>query len=161
LFLYTKDGSRYIKNIHSEKKALGDILLKRLNESKHKLNENGDFPEDHRKDLMDCYVESLAKKEYTVNEFVEDFETYLIAGYDATSSGMSSIIFYLKKYPEVEKKVIEEIHSIFDKGTNPKDLLNNDPLEKMKGLDYMNMVIKEGLRLNNISENTGIYSSKK
>lgn len=70
----------------------------------------------------------------------EEVDTFMFEGHDTTTSGISFCLFNIAKYPEIQQKVLDEItEKIGDQGE-----LNLQALSK---LHYLDLVIKESLRL--------------
>lgn len=63
-------------------------------------------------------------------------------GHDTTTSGITFCLYNIAKHPEVQEKCIEEIVSVF--GTDGKQPIT---LSQLNQLAYLDMVIKESLRL--------------
>ena len=68
-----------------------------------------------------------------------------LAGHMPTSSALSSTLWELSGHPEVQKKLQDEIDAVFDEET----VVGNGypPLRKLNKLEYLDAVVKEGLRL--------------
>lgn len=66
----------------------------------------------------------------------------MLQGHDTTASCITMCLYNIAKYPEVQKKCVEEIRNIFgdDKQSQPT-------LKQLNDLQYLTMVIKETLRL--------------
>lgn len=63
-------------------------------------------------------------------------------GHDTTTSGITFCLYNIAKHPEVQEKCINEIVSVF--GTDGKQPIS---LSQLNQLAYLDMVIKESLRL--------------
>ncbi len=71
----------------------------------------------------------------------EEVDTFMFAGHYTTSNAISFVLYNIAKYPDVQRKVYEEIISQLstsDHSVSLKDLNN---------LHYLDLVIKESLRL--------------
>ncbi|OQR90715.1 hypothetical protein THRCLA_09224 [Thraustotheca clavata] len=88
------------------------------------------------RDILDLMLENESGVKMTPDEARTHVLTFLIAGHETTSSVLSSICYVLAIYPEVEKKVIDEL-------TNIKDI----NWENLSELKYLNAVIYETIRL--------------
>jgi len=64
---------------------------------------------------------------------------FLIAGRDTTAQGMSWCFFEIMQHPEVERQIVEEIHSV----CGAEELT----YEQLNKLEYLQAVISESLRL--------------
>lgn len=65
----------------------------------------------------------------------------MFEGHDTTTSGIAFCLYNIAKYPEVQKKVLEEIQNEIGP---EEEVLNLNCLNK---LHYLELVIKESLRL--------------
>ena len=63
-------------------------------------------------------------------------------GHDTTTSGLAFGLYNIAKYPEVQKKVIEEIRAVI--GDDPNEMVS---MKQLNDLNYLELVIKESLRL--------------
>ncbi|XP_055605540.1 cytochrome P450 4d1-like [Uranotaenia lowii] len=81
-------------------------------------------------------------KPLTDLEVREEVDTFMFEGHDTTTSAVSFTFYNLAKYPEVQQKCYEEIVSVFSDDPNK-------PIElsQLNDLTYLEMVIKETLRL--------------
>jgi cytochrome P450 family 4 len=89
-------------------------------------------------DILLC--SSIEGKPLTNEDIREEVDTFMFAGHDTTTSGISFVFYCLAKNLEAQEKVYEEIKDVFgddDHVTSAK--LNN--------LHYLDLVIKESLRL--------------
>lgn len=78
------------------------------------------------------------------------------AGHETTSHALSSLFYYIKKFPETEEKILNEI-----KAKLPELLEGDLSLEKLKtvltndriiDLEYLSMAIKEAMRIDSTVE---------
>ena len=99
---------------------------------------------DSSKDRDSVYYALYNSGKFTKEECVLDTLLMLFAGFDTSSRGLSSTICMLKKNPEKLDKLIEELekHEI----TNITSLPQDQYKWKYDECDYLNYVIKEGLR---------------
>ena len=73
-------------------------------------------------------------------EIREETDTFLFAGHDTTSSGISWTLYCLAKYPEHQDKVREEVREVLME----REWLEYEDLKKLK---YTTWCIKEAMRL--------------
>lgn len=68
-------------------------------------------------------------------------ETIVIAGNETTALSLSYIILLLAMHPDVQDKVYDELHEVFDA---QDEIMTYEHIQR---LTYFDRVIKEGLRL--------------
>lgn len=92
--------------------------------------------------LLDLLLESTIEGESLSDmDIREEVDTFMFAGHDTTSNAISFVLYNVAKYPHVQQKVYDEIVNAlgcFDDQVSLKDLNN---------LHYLDLVIKESLRL--------------
>lgn len=71
--------------------------------------------------------------------------TFMIAGRDATSSGLSWFIWLVVTHPEIEKKIREELKALIPRGEGEKHRLFN--ADELKNVIYLHATLCESLRL--------------
>jgi len=85
--------------------------------------------------------------EYGIEEHLalDDIISLLLAGHDTTSHAIVSAVYFLKKYPEISKKLKT---SLKDSGfSKDSDFENEGTKEILNNLDYLSFVAKETLRI--------------
>lgn len=80
-------------------------------------------------------------RELSDDELVVLCSEFLNAGTDTTSTALQWIMANVVKYPEVQKKVMEEIESVV--GVKSGEMIKEEDLQKMP---YVKAVVMEGLR---------------
>ncbi|XP_005184045.1 probable cytochrome P450 4d14 isoform X2 [Musca domestica] len=93
--------------------------------------------------FLDVLLQStVGGKPLTNMDIREEVDTFMFEGHDTTTSGICFTLYLLSRHPEVQQKVLEEIHSVIgedkEKPVSMKDL---------QDLKYLDCVIKESLRL--------------
>nr|AGT51299.1 cytochrome P450 [Aedes albopictus] len=73
----------------------------------------------------------------------EEVDTFMFEGHDTTTSGISFTLWHLAKYQDVQQKLYEEIDRVLGKDKANADLTNL----QIQELEYLDMVVKESLRL--------------
>lgn len=89
------------------------------------------------------YLDQLYKMrdKMTYEEMREDISTFIIGGFDTSGKVIPGALLLLAMNPEVQEKLVAELKTIF---TSEKDEVDEEKLTKMK---YLDLVIKESLRL--------------
>ncbi|CAO3680930.1 unnamed protein product [Rhizopus stolonifer] len=101
---------------------------------------------DSQKDVLTLMLESEQKGESmkTDEELRHNIAILFVAGHDTTANTLSFCLYNLAKNKDIQQKLREEVISVL--GDNPHS--ETPTLEELKKMKYMNMVIKENLRLN-------------
>lgn len=129
-----------------------DVIIERRNELQRSINESTYKPmisEDEnvgRKEqmaLLDILLRSkINNKPLTNDEIHEEVDTFLFEGDDTTTSCVSHSLHMIARYPEVQRKLFEEIVTVMG-----KDKDATITIQQVSDLRYMNYVVKEVLRL--------------
>ena len=130
------------KQLEYQENFFNNFLLKYIQEKyeefKVKIKENPAFPEKY---LIDSMFKLILKEEeqFYLTEVCSNINVLFIAGSDTTGHLLAHLTYVLWKNPKVYKKLMEELEK------------NSTAVEKMdyeiiKNLEYLNAVIKEGLR---------------
>ena len=91
------------------------------------------------KAFMDMLLDLYEKGEIDIEGIREEVDTFMFEGHDTTAAGLSWTLYMLGLYPEIQRKLHEEIDQVaYEDG---------DLVEKIRGIKYLEYVIKEGLRL--------------
>lgn len=94
-----------------------------------------------KKALLDVLLQATIDGQPLTNmDIREEVDTFMFEGHDTTTSGIAFALYNIAKYPEVQKKVLEEIESEI----GDDDTLT---LQNLNKLHYLELVIKESLRL--------------
>ena len=119
--------------------ARRDELLKKETYPK----ENVDTESTRRLALLDVLLQStIDDKPLSNREIREEVDTFMFAGQDTTSSGMSFCLYNLAKYPEVQQKVYTEVKNVIG-----CDVDKPVTVQHLKDLNYLELVFKETLRM--------------
>ncbi|XP_017787229.1 PREDICTED: probable cytochrome P450 4d14 isoform X2 [Nicrophorus vespilloides] len=151
--IYRNEWAYKFTNIYkTEMKALETITSfslgiiekrRKFLESRHSVDENecDEFGKRRKMTFMDILLKSTINgKPLTNEEIRQEVDTFLFEGHDTTSAAISFTCYNLSKNPEVQKLAYEEICHVLptDRAVTIEDLQN---------LKYLEMVIKESLRL--------------
>lgn len=92
--------------------------------------------------LIDMLLDLEERNLLKLNDIREEVDTFLFEGHDTVSSGLSFTILCLAENPQIQETVLQEIISV-----TGIDKISNFTLEQLQNLKYLEMVIKESLRI--------------
>ncbi|KAJ3702886.1 hypothetical protein LUZ61_006591 [Rhynchospora tenuis] len=96
-----------------------------------------------KQDLLSRFV---ASSDNYSEKFLRDIViSFLLAGRETTSSALSWFFWILSSRPDVEAKILEEIHSI--RAKNKGSETNGYDFEDLKEMNYLHAAISESMRL--------------
>ncbi|KAF2893674.1 hypothetical protein ILUMI_12500 [Ignelater luminosus] len=148
-FLY-----QFTKDYYKENKALqvlhgytNSVIVKRREELNSGNSENTMTVDDagikKRLAFLDLLLQCTVDGKPLPDEIIrEEVDTFMFEGHDTTTSGISFTLYCLSRNPEVQKKVVEELNSIFE-----DDKSRCATYKDLQGMKYLEMVIKESMRL--------------
>lgn len=114
-------------------------LLKNDTESLENLDED-DVGLKKKMCLLDVLLKStIDGKPLSNSDIQEEVDTFTFAGHDTTTTAISFTLFAISKYPEVQRKLNEEIQEVIGDGEVTFQIINE--------LKYLDLVVKESLRL--------------
>ncbi|XP_044733637.1 cytochrome P450 4C1-like [Chrysoperla carnea] len=157
IFKFTKlarEQEENVKYLHSItntviQRKIEDYKQRKQNELNNNKIEVPDYSDNDtssgyskRKAFLDYLIE-LAEDGHKFSEtsLREEVDTMMIAGNDTTASVNSFVLMMLGIHQDIQEKVYEEIYNIF--GDSDRPCTNED----VKQMPYLEMVIKETLRL--------------
>ncbi|XP_052565926.1 cytochrome P450 4d1 [Culex pipiens pallens] len=110
----------------------------------HNQNDVNDVGQRKKVAFLDMLLQATTTdgKPLTDLEIREEVDTFMFEGHDTTTSAMSFLLGVLAKHPEVQKKAYDEVRNVF--GDDPSKPAT---LAMLNELNYLDMVIKETLRL--------------
>uniref|UniRef100_A0A1I8P7U7 Cytochrome P450 n=1 Tax=Stomoxys calcitrans TaxID=35570 RepID=A0A1I8P7U7_STOCA len=79
---------------------------------------------------------------FSTQELYEEVSTFIFEGHDTTSSAISFAVFLLSRHLGIQKKVYEEQQRIMG-----DDLKRSATFQEISEMKYLDMVVKEALRL--------------
>ncbi|KAI8143755.1 cytochrome P450 [Fennellomyces sp. T-0311] len=126
-------------------------LIKLLNDLADKkraaLAEKSDLDDipQSEKDLLTLMLEAQMRGEgsWTKEELLHNMALFFLAGHDTTSNSLAFCLYLLAQHREIQTKAREEIISVL--GGEPVDVFPT--LDACKNFPYLDMIIKESLRL--------------
>nr|ATW72313.1 cytochrome p450 CYP4V38 [Brachionus calyciflorus] len=137
IYLRTQKGKEYKKCL----KALHDFTKKVILERDADLDDT-ELMSKKRIAFLDLLLK--AKREdpsISFEDIREEVDTFMFEGHDTTAAAASWACQLIGSHPEVQKKLHEEIDSVLGQTNRP---LTNEDLKELK---YLDLVIKETLRL--------------
>lgn len=144
------DALSYGKIFRKSVKTLHDFTLNVIKERKKDLIDRFGS---NLKDLDYEQISSNGKKRLAFLDLLlctgglqeddirEEVDTFMFEGHDTTAAAMTWVCYLLCKNPEVQKKVHQELDTIL--GESSRSITQDD----LRGLKYLECVIKESLRL--------------
>ncbi|GBB89435.1 hypothetical protein RclHR1_16100002 [Rhizophagus clarus] len=116
-----------------------DIIETRKDEMKNKINNKFS----NRDDLLSKILEYAEQERiYTdTKQLRDELVNNFVAGHDTTSLALTTSLYYLARYPEMQERARSEVISIMG------DKLILPTSEHLKELKYLNAIIRESLRV--------------
>ncbi|RZC35727.1 p450 domain containing protein, partial [Asbolus verrucosus] len=139
---------RFTKDYYIQKKLLNVLhgLTSRIINTKKEMlkNQSENINPEKKKmaflDLLLKYSENGSLLSYL--EIREEVDTFMFEGHDTTASGICFTLYCVAGHPEIQEKILQEQKELFGEEKDP--LVTYKELQNMK---YLEMVIKESLRL--------------
>uniref|UniRef100_A0A7I5E703 Cytochrome P450 domain containing protein n=1 Tax=Haemonchus contortus TaxID=6289 RepID=A0A7I5E703_HAECO len=135
-YFYNKFGEG-----ETEKKCI-DILHSFTNKiaERRKELEDKQWRFEGRRAFLDLLLDMANSGQLEASEIQEQVDTLMFAGHDTTSTGSSWALFLFGCYPEIQRKVQEEIDEVLE----DSDYILPEHLPRLK---YLECCLKESLRL--------------
>ncbi|KXN65536.1 cytochrome P450, partial [Conidiobolus coronatus NRRL 28638] len=98
------------------------------------------------KDLITAFIESNEKEgelKLTNEEIRDNITIFILAGHDTTSNTLSSTLYYLARYPEIQDKLRKEVLEALG---HPTELVT-PTIDQLKHIPYMDLITKESMRI--------------
>lgn len=145
LFQFTKtkrEQERCAKIMHKFTTRIIEERRRKVAEEKVESLENLDDDDVGLKKkmcLLDVLLQStVGGKSLTNADIQEEVDTFTFAGHDTTTNAISFVLFTIAKFPEVQRKLNEEIERILGDGEVTFKVINE--------FKYLDLVIKETMR---------------
>ena len=136
-FMHKPSNSHLIKRTEEAGRVLRYLGHDALKRRREKLKQNEETP-------VDLLAHSLNIQEnnpwYSDEEVVDDFVTFIVAGFETTSGVLCFVLALLARHPGVASWAAQEVIQLL----NEKQFLDKDDLGQ---LNYLECVIKETMRL--------------
>lgn len=123
-------------------KSRRNHLLSTSNTDDGNENSNEIIGNKKRIALLDLLLQSTVDgKPLTDSDIREEVDTFMFEGHDTTTSGICFALYNIAKYPDIQKKVYEELKLMKENG------YGRMTLQDLSHFHYLELVIKETLRL--------------
>ncbi|EXX68538.1 cytochrome P450 [Rhizophagus irregularis DAOM 181602=DAOM 197198] len=112
-------------------------------EAKRNQINNKEISDNDRVDLLTSMLKSSEQEgiHADTKQLRDEMVTFFVAGHDTTSMSLSTSLYYLAKYPEMQEKARAEVIRILgDEPVIPSSV-------QLKEMKYINAIIKESLRV--------------
>lgn len=132
---------KHLKILHS---FTDDVILQRKQKLEQEFkNGNNEITGKGKMNFLDILLLSKVEGNPLSNSDIrEEVDTFMFEGHDTTTSGISFTFYHLSQNKEVQQKVFEEIRDVF--GDDPRSGVT---LRQLQELKYLEMVIKESMRI--------------
>ncbi|KAI9292354.1 cytochrome P450 [Neoconidiobolus thromboides FSU 785] len=128
------------RKVHKVADEYKSFLLSII-ETKKKEVESGDIKDDIVSLMIKSSLDS-GENALTNQEILHNLSLFFVAGHDTTANTLTSTIYFLSKYQDIQQKVREEILSV----VGHSDEMKTPTHEQQKELKYLMCVIKESMR---------------
>jgi len=132
IYKLTKNGKEFYKNL-----AFFNNFVKSVIEERLEIHKNNDIG--NPKIFIDIMLKAYQDNEITLDEILEEVNTFLFAGHDTTSTSLSWTLYELGNNIEVQNKLFNELSHLAKQGFSTEKII--------KEAKYLDCVIKESLRL--------------
>ncbi|XP_070264337.1 cytochrome P450 4V2-like isoform X2 [Myotis yumanensis] len=148
LYLLFKDGRDHRRNLKILHNFTTNVINERANEIKRyeerKSDDKGmNLSKRKHKAFLDLLLNVMDDEgnKLSLEAIREEVDTFMFEGHDTTAAGMNWALYLLGCYPEVQKKLDNELDEVFGNSDRP---VTSEDLKKLK---YLECVIKETLRI--------------
>lgn len=148
LYLMFKDGwehKRTLRIVHNFTNSVINERAKEIERAEECQSDEKDTTPSKKKhraflDLLLNVTDDEGRK-LSHDDIQEEVDTFMFEGHDTTAAAMNWALYLLGSYPEVQKKLDNELDEVFGQSNRPATLAD------LKKLKYLECVIKETLRL--------------
>ncbi|KAI7871653.1 cytochrome P-450 cyp509A1 [Spinellus fusiger] len=105
---------------------------------------------ENEKDLLTLLIEATTENDDGLSRKELVVWVLRASGNETTAGAVEFSMYYLAAHPEIQEKARQEVISIL--GDSPEDAIPT--VDQVKAMEYLNMVIKETLRMNGSARNT-------
>ncbi|NP_001389269.1 cytochrome P450 4c3-like [Onthophagus taurus] len=139
-YIFTKDywlEKQILKELHE---YTDSVIRKRRDEL---LNSTENVGKKRRLAFLDLLLQSkIDDRPMTDDEIRQEVDTFMFEGHDTTAFAIACTIYCLSQYSDIQQKVVDELIEIFG-----DDKFRTVTYEDLQNMKYLEMVIKETLRL--------------
>ncbi|KAL1394467.1 hypothetical protein pipiens_011931 [Culex pipiens pipiens] len=133
-----------LKNFAPAFNECADKLISNARDST-RINNNSEHPPQEDPPNAEVLIDRLERMAYETQEidqetFLSNIDTFMFASNDTTSNVMSTTLLMLAMHPEIQERVFAEVSQVIP-------TTNFIPQEALSKLVYLEMVIKESMRL--------------
>jgi cytochrome P450 family 4 len=133
---------KYLKTLHGFTDSVIQARRRELKSVQTNGNVDESFGMKRKMALLDMLLQSeVDGQPLSDRDIREEVDTFMFEGHDTTTSGIAFCLYNLAKYPDIQQKVFEEAEACIENDTEPLTL------KKLNDLHYLELVIKESLRL--------------
>ncbi|CAG8610439.1 21505_t:CDS:10 [Dentiscutata erythropus] len=137
--VFSIDHIPIIRQQRLKKLAKLNNLFKEIIKEKHKALAAGKSREDLLEHMLNAN-ENLDNQILSDTELRHNLAVFMLAGHETTAIALSTILYLLSTYKNIQEKAREEVLRILGDNLIPS-------AEQHKSLKYLNMIIHENLRL--------------
>ena len=137
-FDFAYQFSKKFQQWESDQKLSNNFCHKVIRERRNKLVKSDVDEKVFLDILLEARIDGIP---LTNEEICGEVLTFLEAGHTTTAVSISFLLFKMAQYPEVERKLVEEIDSVIGDSNDPI------PMETLKEFKYMDLVLQETHRL--------------
>ncbi|EAR86756.2 cytochrome P450 family monooxygenase (macronuclear) [Tetrahymena thermophila SB210] len=130
--------------------AIKESCLQVVQQRKNQLQND---PTQAKKNFLDQYLyDMITNKQSEVNneEIIDNFLGLFFAGTDTTGNMTGVALYYLSRYPDIQKQAREEVIQILSQNSNKRnhsELFSQLTFENLQNMNLINSILKESLRL--------------
>ena len=146
------DGTEVVKQLKSTVLLLADVRMKSLTEMKE--SENGDensqnFQNQSGTLIIDILLDLYHENRLTTDEMISEALIFFVGSFAMISHSLSGMIYCLSHKTSVDQqeKLVQEIDRFFPEKSDLDNESIDNLRETLKKMDYLDAVVKEGLRL--------------
>ena len=149
VYPFTKNGKQYARCLNDIHSFTLDVIEKNIEARRQRVEttaaDEEKAPDENkskyteRKVFIDILLDLYEQGEIDISGIREEVDTFVFEGHDTTASSLSWALYEISKHPEIQEKIYAEICDVSSNNTSMADII--------RSLKYLEMVIKETLRL--------------